>query len=73
MGKPLARTREYVNIVRQVLAREAPVAFQGEHYQLPLAGGSGLGKPLKSITPPLPAYPPITLAAQGTKHVRLSA
>src|ERR1700755_1559126 len=51
-AKPLARTREYVGIVRQVLAREAPVRSDGPHYPLPYAGeGSlGLGKALRSIT-----------------------
>jgi F420-dependent oxidoreductase-like protein len=50
-GKPLTRTREYVTIVRQILAREAPLEFKGEHYQIPYTGpdASGLGKPLKSI------------------------
>src|SRR3954454_17320882 len=50
-GKPLARTREYVTIVRSILAREAPLQFQGEHYQIPYQGpdATGLGKPLKSI------------------------
>ncbi len=50
-GKPLTRTREYVSIVRTIIAREAPLAFQGEHYQIPYAGAgaTGLGKPLKSI------------------------
>jgi F420-dependent oxidoreductase-like protein len=50
-GKPLTRTREYVRIVRSILAREAPVEFQGEMYQIPYQGpgASGLGKPLKSI------------------------
>ena len=50
-GKPLTRTREYVQIVRSILAREAPVEFKGEHYQIPYAGpgATGLGKPLKSI------------------------
>ena len=50
-GKPLARTREYIEIVRKMLAREAPLQHQGEHYQIPYAGpdASGLGKPLKSI------------------------
>ena len=71
--KPLARTREYVDIIRQVLAREAPVEFHGEHYQLPLPGGIGLGKPLKSITHPLRADLPIYLAAEGPKNVALSA
>jgi F420-dependent oxidoreductase-like protein len=56
-----------------VLAREAPVEFHGEHYQLPLPGGSGLGKPLKSSTHPLRADLPIYLAAEGPKNVALSA
>jgi F420-dependent oxidoreductase-like protein len=50
-GRPLTRLREYVSIVRQVLAREGPVTHEGYHYQLPLTGEgtTGLGKPLKSI------------------------
>ena len=68
--KPLARTREYVEIVRQVLAREAPVEFHGERYKLPLPGGTGLGKPLKSITHPLRADLPIYLAAEGPEERR---
>src|SRR5882724_4479392 len=72
-SKPLARTREYVEIVRRVVAREAPVEFHGERYQLPLPGGTGLGKPLKSITHPLRADLPIYLAAEGPKNVALSA
>lgn len=50
-GRPLTRTREYISIVRQIFAREAPVTHDGFHYQLPYAGpgASGLGKPLKSI------------------------
>ena len=71
--KPLARTREYVEIVRQVLAREKPVEFQGERYQLPNPTGSGFGKPLKSITHPLRADLPIYLAAEGPKNVALAA
>ena len=44
--KPLARTREYIDIVRQVWAREAPVASEGPHYPLPLTGeGTILGVP----------------------------
>jgi len=72
-SKPLARTREYVAIVRQVLAREAPVEFHGERYQLPLPGGTGYGKPLKSITHPRRADLPIYLAAEGQKNVALAA
>src|SRR5436190_12993660 len=50
-GKPLVRTREYIEIIRKVLARREPLAFHGEHYQIPYAGpgATGLGKPLKSI------------------------
>jgi F420-dependent oxidoreductase-like protein len=50
-GRPMARTREYVSIVRKILAREQPLAHDGEHYQIPYAGdgATGLGKSLKSI------------------------
>ena len=50
-GKPITRLKEYVRIVRQIIAREAPATFAGEQYQLPYtgAGATGLGKPLKSI------------------------
>src|SRR5215468_7787365 len=71
--KPLARTREYVDIVRRVLEREAPVEYHGERYQLPFPGGTGLGKPLKSITHPRRADLPIYLAAEGPKNVALAA
>ena len=71
--KPLARTREYVEIVRRVLAREAPVEFHGERYQLPNPAGTGLGKPLKSITHPLRKDLPIFIAAEGPKNVALTA
>lgn len=73
--KPLARTREYVDIVRQVWAREAPVTSAGPHYPLPLAGEgtTGLGKALKPIVHPLRADIPIMLGAEGPKNVALSA
>lgn len=50
-GKPLQRTREYIQIVRKILAREVPVEHHGEEYRIPYdgPGSSGLGKPLKSI------------------------
>jgi F420-dependent oxidoreductase-like protein len=53
-GKPLTRTKEYIEIVRKVFAREAPLQHEGEHYQIPYAGAdaSGLGKPLKIILHP---------------------
>ncbi|RBM22587.1 LLM class F420-dependent oxidoreductase [Prauserella sp. PE36] len=71
--RPLARTREYVEIVRKVVAREEPVTHSGKQYQLPLAGGTGLGKPLKSTVHPLRKHIPIYLAAEGPKNVALSA
>jgi F420-dependent oxidoreductase-like protein len=76
-AKPLARTREYVDIVRQVLARDAPVQNPGPHYPIPYPeaapGSWGLGKPLKPITHPLRADLPIYLGAEGPKNVALAA
>lgn len=69
--KPLARTREWIEIFRKVVARKAPVAFAGEHYQLPLPGGTGLGKPLKLILHPMRDHIPLYLGAEGPKNVRL--
>ncbi len=71
--RPLARTREYVDIVRRIVARDAPVEFDGVFYQLPLAGGTGLGKALKSTLHPFRSEIPIYLAAEGPKNVALSA
>jgi len=71
--QPLARTREYVSIVRQVLARQAPVTNDGPHYPLPFPGGTGLGKPLKPIVHPLRNDIPIVLGAEGPKNVALAA
>ncbi len=72
-AKPLARTREYVEIVRRIIAREEPVEFVGEHYQMPLVGGTGLGKPLKSIVRPVRPDIPIYIGAEGPKNVALAA
>jgi len=71
-GKPLTRTREYVEIVRRILAREKPLDFQGEEYQIPIPGGTGLGKPLKLILHPLRPRIPIYLAAIGPKNIELA-
>jgi F420-dependent oxidoreductase-like protein len=71
--RPLARTREYVQIVRDIWAREAPVDFHGDFYDMPLRGGTGLGKPLKSTVHPLRSDIPIFLGAEGPKNVALSA
>jgi F420-dependent oxidoreductase-like protein len=74
-GKPLARTREYVEIVRTILRREEPVEHHGEHYDIPYAGpdATGLGKPLKLILHPLRADVPVYLAAIGPRNVALAA
>jgi F420-dependent oxidoreductase-like protein len=71
--KPLARTREYIEIVRKVWAREAPVTNDGPAYPVPYPGGTGLGKPLKSTVHPLRADIPIMLGAEGPKNVALAA
>ncbi|MEI2639185.1 MAG: LLM class F420-dependent oxidoreductase [Microthrixaceae bacterium] len=74
-NKPLTRTREYVEIIRRVVAREEPLDFQGEFHQHPFHGeGSvGLGKPLKSIVHPLRRHIPIYLGAEGPKNVAQTA
>jgi F420-dependent oxidoreductase-like protein len=63
-GKPISRLKEYVSIVRKILAREEPVTHSGEHYQIPYQGPgtTGLGKPLKSILHGNPALPIYTAA-----------
>lgn len=73
--KPLARTREYVEIIRRVVAREERLDFQGEFHQHPYSGdGSvGLGKSLKSIVHPLRRHIPIYLGAEGPKNVTQTA
>lgn len=72
---PLGRTREVIEICRQVWRRE-PVQFEGKHYTVPLTrahGGSGLGKPLKLINHPVRADIPISVAALGPRNVALAA
>ncbi len=74
-AKPVARTREYIDIIKQVLRREAPVTSAGPHYPLPYTGEGawGMGKALKPITHPLRADVPIFLGAEGPKNVALAA
>jgi F420-dependent oxidoreductase-like protein len=71
--KPLARTREYVEIVRRIVARREPLEFHGAHFDLPLQGGAGLGKALRSTVHPVRTEIPIYLAAEGPKNVSLAA
>ena len=72
-GKPLTRTREYVEIVRAIWARERPLEHQGEHYQIPYRGpgATGLGKPLRSILHGRQI--PIYIAATRPKSVAQAA
>ncbi len=74
-SKPLARTREYIDIIRQVMRREAPVQNDGPHYPLPYGGEGawGMGKPLRPITHPRRADLPIFMGAEGPKNVALAA
>ena len=71
--RPLARTREYIEILRMIIARQEPVVYHGKHYQLPYPGGTGLGKPLRSILHPYRTEIPIYLGAEGPKNVALAA
>jgi F420-dependent oxidoreductase-like protein len=72
---PLGRTREIIEICRQVWRREGPVVHEGRRYQLPLPAerGTGLGKPLKIIAHPLRPVIPVWMAALGERNVELAA
>ena len=72
-GKLLTRTREYVEIVRAILKRDRALEHHGEYYDIPVRGGTGLGKPLKLIVHPLRPDIPVYLAAIGPKNVALAA
>ncbi len=72
-GKPLARTREAVAIIRRVLEGSEPLRWDGEVYRVPHPGGTGLGKPLKLMMAPARPSIPIYLAAIGPKNVALAA
>jgi F420-dependent oxidoreductase-like protein len=70
-AKPLARMREYIQIVRDIVARQGPVTAEGPHYRLPYPDGTGLGKPLKASIHPRRAELPIYLAAEGPRNIAL--
>src|SRR3954468_14959651 len=72
-AKPLARTREYIKVLRDIWARKGPVTNDGPHYPLPLPDGTGLAKPLKASIHPLREDIPIYLGAEGPKNIALSA
>ncbi|MFD9632280.1 LLM class F420-dependent oxidoreductase [Streptomyces violascens] len=70
-SSPLTATREYVDVIRQVLRREAPVELDGRFHAHPYGGadGTGLGRPLKAITHPLRPDIPVLLGAEGPKNI----
>ena len=72
--KPLLRTREYLEIIRRILAREEPLHYEGHHYRLPQTGpgSTGSGKPLKSVAHPN-SDQPIFLASISPGGLRLAA
>jgi F420-dependent oxidoreductase-like protein len=70
-AKPWGRTREYIEVVREIVAREGPVDHQGEHYTLPLPGGEG--KPLKLNFHPVRNQIPVFVGAIGRKSVEMAA
>ena len=72
-SRPVARTREYVEIVRAALAREGPLEYHGKEFELPIADGTGLGKPLKLLANPVQERIPIYLGAVGPKAVEQTA
>ena len=74
-SKPLSRTREYIEIIRDIINREEKVTYNGNFYNLPYNGPDSLnlGKPLKLIEQPVRKNIPIYLAAIGPKNIELSA
>jgi len=72
-GKPLQRTREYVEIIHRILRRDQPLEYHGECFDIPLRSGTSLGKPLKLLLAPVRSQIPIYLAALGPKNVALAA
>ncbi|MGA8746973.1 MAG: LLM class F420-dependent oxidoreductase [Solirubrobacterales bacterium] len=70
-AKPWGRTREYIEVVREIIAREGPLEHDGEHYTLPVPGGEG--KPLKLNFHPLRNRIPVFVGAIGRKSVEMAA
>lgn len=72
-ARPVTRTRETIEVIREILRREAPLTYDGETVRVPLAGGSGLGKPLRLMFPPVRRDVPIWLATIGPQNTELAA
>jgi F420-dependent oxidoreductase-like protein len=71
--KPWGRTREYIEIVREIVARQGPLDYKGEHYRLPIEGGTGQGKALKLNFHPVRDEIPVFVGAIGRKSVEMAA
>jgi F420-dependent oxidoreductase-like protein len=71
--KPWGRTREYIEIVREIVARQGPLDYEGEHYRLPIEGGTGQGKALKLNFHPVRDEIPVFVGAIGRKSVEMAA
>lgn len=73
-AKPWGRTREYIEVVRKIIAREGPLEHHGEHFDLPLTdGSSGQGKALKLNFHPVRSEIPVFVGAIGRKSVEMAA
>jgi F420-dependent oxidoreductase-like protein len=72
-AKPWGRTREYIEVVREIIARSGPLEHDGEHYKLPMPGGTGQGKALKLNFHPLRNEIPVFVGAIGRKSVEMAA
>ncbi|MGH2985097.1 MAG: LLM class F420-dependent oxidoreductase [Solirubrobacterales bacterium] len=71
--KPWGRTREYIEIVREIIARKGPLTYEGKHYHLPIEGGTGQGKALKLNFHPVRDEIPVFVGAIGRKSVEMAA
>jgi F420-dependent oxidoreductase-like protein len=72
-AKPWGRTREYIEVVREIVAREGPLEHHGPHYDLPLGGDEGEGKALKLNFHPLRTEIPVFVGSIGRKSVQMTA
>ena len=72
-AKPWGRTREYIEVVREIVAREGRLEYEGKHFQLPIEGGTGQGKALKLNVHPVRNEIPIFVGAIGRKSVEMAA
>lgn len=72
-AKPWGRTREYIEVVREIIARSGPLETDGPHYKLPMEGGTGQGKALKLNFHPVRNEIPVFVGAIGRKSVEMAA